>query len=289
MTRQRPNHDDNNPQDAPDFNAPEDIAAHRDDVPGAGDNPAEPPRDDHFDDLIQAVLEGPADDPARLGLINAIRADQAAMRELRLTEDTLAELRRPVDAPDFSRQILDRTHNRRAFLPRRLRRFVDRGRLAAAAALLLALTVFTVAQRVWPDATRLTTAQRPVSDVPRAFFNDATNSVTAFTSSMEQARAALVPFAAEREPSLTSTSPDAASHRLEAFILQSFGRDGSRLDSVLFYDPTAPREQSLRVLHFTELSETARTTASREPLLLLEPAPTPDTYNANPFETDPLP
>lgn len=206
---------------------------------------------DAFDDLIQSILDSPPDDPRRRELISAVRRDPQAMHDLHASADAIARLRSPVDAPDLSERILHAAHARRRFLPSRLRRLVDRSRIATAGALLLTLALVATLQRHWPDATRLATPDRPLSALPQALSDDAVLSAGILASGVSRALAPLGPR--EHDAALHPLdaqrlhTPRLHAPRLEAWILSVNGPDGSVYDTVMTYDRSAPHHESLRL------------------------------------------
>lgn len=194
--------------------------------------------------LIQSILDAPADDPARRELLEAMRRHPEAMADLQRSVSPIAELRRPVRSPDLSGAILHAADRRRGFLPRRLRRFVDGGRIATAAGLLLMVGVLAMVQRHWPDATSLVAEPSPLTDATTAFADDASASAGLIASNADRVRRTLVAVPHQDENLGWSAAESPAP--LEAWVLSTVGPDGSRLDTVVTYDRTAPRERSLR-------------------------------------------
>lgn len=203
------------------------------------------PKRQDMEALIQAILDAPVTDPTRREMLGAIRRDPGAMSELQRSVSPLAELRRPVASPDLSGRILHAADRRRRFLPRKLRRFVDGGRIATAAGLLLVVAVLATVQRHWPEATELVAQPRPLTDATRAFADDTTASAGLILSETRRVRGSLLAVPHGDED--LGWSQAATPAPLEAWVLSTVGPEGSRLDTVLTYERSAPRERSLRV------------------------------------------
>lgn len=207
------------------------------------------PKRQDVEALIQAILDAPVTDPTRRELLGAIRRDPNAMTELQRSVSPLAELRRPVEAPDLSGKILHAADRRRRFLPRRLRKFVDGGRIATAAGLLLVVAVLATIQRTWPEATTLVAEPRPLTDATRALADDTTASAGLILTETQRVRRSLVaqPYADDNLGWSNDDATLAPPAPLEAWVLSTVGPDGSRLDTVMTFDRSAPRERALRV------------------------------------------
>lgn len=221
-----------------------------------------------LDDLIQSILDSPADDPRRRDLINAVRRDPQATHDLHASADAIARLRSPVDAPDLADRILHAAHARRRFLSPRFRRLIDRSRFATAGVLLLTLLGAAALQRAWPDAARLATPDRPLSALPRALSDDAVLSAGLLASGLHRAHGALAPLDQQAADLQLLDAHRLEAHRLEAWILSVTGPDGSVYDTVMTFDRAAPHNESLRV--FSLPPRQGPSTLSVEPAL---PAP----------------
>ncbi|GJM20008.1 MAG: hypothetical protein DHS20C14_22210 [Phycisphaeraceae bacterium] len=235
--------------------------------------PEHPNEPGAFDEIVQEILDRPADDPRRRELLRAVRQTNEGMEALRSAAEPLHELRRPFEMPDLSDQILTATDRQRRFLPASVRRWVDRGRIATAAGLLLAMGVLATVHRAWPDATTLTNQPEPLSAFPRAVGHDAAQSAAFFDAEIKRAGRALSPVVADA-PDLAGAAEAPAP--LTAWVLSASGAEGSVFDTIMTYDPDAPEGGALRVYRVPA-------DASRDSTLLAAPvgaaalpAPEPD-------------
>ncbi len=146
------------------------------------------------DALIDALFDRELSPEARRDVLNAVRHDAHARREIEGAAEALAALRDQPLAPDLTDRILARADARRRFLPKRLRRVTRATRLGASGALLLALLAVAAAQRAWPDRLALTPLDTPLADVNDAFRDDAIQSAQSVRESVEFARGSLASF-----------------------------------------------------------------------------------------------
>ncbi len=216
-------------------------------------------------DLVQEILDRPADDPRRLELLRTVRDDDAALHELNATAESLYELRARPIAPDLTSQILDAADARRRFLPARVRRWVVRGRLAAAAMLLFALGTLAIVERVAPGVTDFTPRPRTLSSIPAAFQHDATQSAAFVRSGVRQAGKALAPVV--EQPGWAEEGTEVPT----AWVLEVVGRDGSVYDTVMTFDPDARGEQSLRVFRTRRPEASSLLCIPEAPPVIAEP------------------
>lgn len=127
-------------------------------------------------------------------------------------------LRTPVSAPDFSHEILQEVGRRRGWLGARLQRFVSIGRLAAAAALLLALGVTLTVRRFAPDAAIFPQTPTPIADVAECASSDADYNVAGFYRVLDQAGSVT---GLERLTTASPTAPVQAMKTMNAGLLMS--------------------------------------------------------------------
>jgi len=93
-----------------------------------------------------------------------------------------ALLKQGVDAPDLTRDILNRVHRQRPFLSSRLFRAVRAGRSALAVGFLVGLVGVVLAQRYWPDQVILRSEPTPVNTFLTAAHEDTVRKIDAFPS-----------------------------------------------------------------------------------------------------------
>ncbi|MEQ8850514.1 MAG: hypothetical protein RIB32_01880 [Phycisphaerales bacterium] len=220
-------------------------------------------------DLVQEILDRPADDPRRLELMRAIKRHDDALQELNATAESLDALRDTAPAPDLTAQILHAADRRRRFIPARVRRWVDRGRLATAAALLLVLGSLAAIDRVAPGLLDPSPEPRILADLPAAMQRDASQSAAFVRSRVEQAGRALAPVI--EQPGWTDTDTDVPA----AWVLQVVGADGSVYDTVMTFDPQARGDNALRVFRARRPEPQGITllTLPSETGLVIEPDP----------------
>ncbi len=220
-------------------------------------------------DLVQEILDRPADDPRRLELMRAVKQHDDALEELNTTAESLGGLRDTTPAPDLTAQILHAADRRRRFIPARVRRWVDRGRLATAAALLLLLGSLALVDRVAPGLLDLSPEPRTLSNLPDAVRSDASQSAAFVRSGVRQAGQALAPVV--EQPNWAATDDDVPA----AWVLQVVGSDGSVYDTVMTFDPEARGADALRVFR-SRRAEPAGSTLlhfTRETGIVIEPDP----------------
>ena len=139
---------------------------------GTGDNL--PPRLGRIpDSLIDAVIDGDLDTRAQREILAAARRHPEQRRELAETTELLRAFRTPVAAPDLTDAIVREANRRRRYIPARVQRLVTRSRLAVAASVLLALTAYVGATRVFPDSSLFQSRNAPVSQVAEHVAADA--------------------------------------------------------------------------------------------------------------------
>jgi len=122
-------------------------------------------------------------------LYEDLKASPEQARRLAETHAALDMLRAPVETPDLTAGILHEVGLRRGWLSARLQRVVTVGRLAAAACLLLALTVVLTAKRAAPDAAVFQAGPAPVSDLINAGQTETRDSVKRWSDTVSHYRA----------------------------------------------------------------------------------------------------
>ncbi len=118
------------------------------------------------DDLVDHMLDGEVDPQRARELFGLIRRDREASKRFDATQGILRTLRasdNETECPDFSARVLARVASRSGLFSASGFRAMLAYRYAAAAAVLLAIGGVFVAQRLAPEAVRLTPQQTPVS------------------------------------------------------------------------------------------------------------------------------
>jgi hypothetical protein len=129
------------------------------------------------EDLVEAFFDRELDEGSRERFFHSLRSDLPRCAEVAKTQRIVSMLHEPIAAPDLSSRIMGELRERGAFVPARARRMIVRGRWAAAACLALGALGVAIAQRVAPDAFRLTPQPKPVSQVIRSGSSEAAESV----------------------------------------------------------------------------------------------------------------
>ncbi|MBL0927091.1 MAG: hypothetical protein IBJ11_05490 [Phycisphaerales bacterium] len=154
---------------------------------------AERPEDilrDRRDGGENAAGGGPV--PGDLDIGGLLRGAAGAPREPAFRDRALEALRKPVHAPDLSRQILDRVGVRRRWLTRRAIRQLTWKRGILGAALVLALGGAFLAQRVAPEHTVLAGRQRPLAALADAASNESVHAMERVFREMRSVQARVV-------------------------------------------------------------------------------------------------
>lgn len=125
------------------------------------------------DELVDAFFDDRMDTRQTEVFFRRLQHRPDKAREVVGMQRALEALRRPVRSPDFSRSILNEVDRRRRWLHPGMLRRIGAARIAAAAALLLVVGGVYVAQRIAPDATRLTAREAPLGDFVQAVSVDA--------------------------------------------------------------------------------------------------------------------
>jgi len=101
-------------------------------------------------------------------LFDSMNQSRAQRDQFDDTQSMLDDLRNPVEAPDFSGQVLGEVGQRRGWLSSKGRRMVFVGRLATAACLLLVVSGLLLVRRNNPEAFQPATTSGPVSEFVEA-------------------------------------------------------------------------------------------------------------------------
>lgn len=137
--------------------------------------------------LIDAYFDRELSPETKPRLARRVASDAGAGLLFAETQAALDALRVPVPSADLSGAILDEVGRRRGWMDHRFQRFVSLGRLAVAAALLLALGLALAVQRLVPDAAFFPHAPSPIADVTGFAATDADCNLTGLIRTFDSA------------------------------------------------------------------------------------------------------
>jgi hypothetical protein len=182
------------------------------------------------DDLVNAFFDRALDEGSREKFFGMLRADLSRCAEVAKTQRMISMLREPVETPDLTDRIMMRVAAKRGFVPESLRRWVTRGRVAAAACVLLGVLGLAVAKRMSPDSFRLAPAERPLSSVIESGRADAASGVQQMAAAvtMRAAPSARAPRGVLGPLTPGKTSVKTLAHGDGALALPSGAGDGAR-------------------------------------------------------------
>lgn len=143
--------------------------------------------DARLDALLHAFFDKELDVEDSSDLFKGLRKSPRKAREFAETRRFVEELRRPVDAPDMTRDILAQVHAKRPWLRDRDVWGVRLGRLGLVAMLLLVLGGVLLQRRATPDAPVWNAGAAPLTELVRS-------SGEATQRTRENAQAALATF-----------------------------------------------------------------------------------------------
>lgn len=142
---------------------------------GSNPNPADGPAggkgridDARLDALLDAFFDKELSVDDSSDLFKGLRTSPKKAREFASTRRFVEELRRPVDAPDLTRDILAKVHAKRPWLRDRDVWGVRLGRLGLVAMLLLVLGGVLLQRRATPDAPVWNAGPAPLTDLVRS-------------------------------------------------------------------------------------------------------------------------
>lgn len=137
------------------------------------------------DELIDAYFDRELAPETEAQFARRLARDADLAMRFAESEEAVEAIGRPIQTPDLSSQILAEVGRRRGWIGARLQRLVSVGRVAIAAAILLALAVTLTVRRLTPDAAIFPQAPTPIADVADCAASDANCNVAEFLTAMD--------------------------------------------------------------------------------------------------------